>query len=483
MRTPIVLALLFTSAATAQSVGKFTPTGNLTRQRLFHTATLLTNGRVLIAGGFAILAGWPAWASAELYDPSTGTFTATGDMTAARYFHTATVLPDGKVLIAGGNNSIAGGSFLIPLVSAELYDPATGAFTPTGEMTTARSGHTATLLNNGKVLITGGAPNKPSATAELYDPAAGTFTATGRMAAARWGLKATLLASGKVLIDGGRSEDDFDDRPNAEVYDPDTGAFTVSGKSAYAGTFPAASTLLTNGKVLDVLTYSCDPSDLAEVYEPSAGTFTATAKMNKARGYSTGLLLPDGKVWVAGRDGSSWPNGSAEIYDPVTGRFIRTDDLVMNREEGHTATLLPDGTVLLGGGWICCGYSVDTAEIYRPAVLAPAPALFSVSGDGRGQGAILHANTDRLASSGSPAAVGEALEIYLSGLTNGSVIPPQVIVGGRMAEVLWFGSAPGYPGLNQVNIRVPKGVVAGLAVPVRLLYLSRPSNEVTIAVR
>src|SRR5215475_9827230 len=152
----IVGILLSTVGVSAQGPNTITPTGNLNTPRAGHTATLLANGNILIAGGSATLPGFPA--STELYNPASGTFTPAGNMTISRSLHTATLLSDGKVLLAGGQVSFGDGAWgATGQATAELYDPATGAFTPTGSMTAARASHTATLLNNGKVLTAGGA--------------------------------------------------------------------------------------------------------------------------------------------------------------------------------------------------------------------------------------------------------------------------------------------------------------------------------------
>lgn len=181
MRFGLIL-LLVSGVVSGQPGGTFTATGNMTLLRTEHTATLLTNGKLLIAGGANIisLGGLMNLASAELYEPATGTFTATGNMTTPRWNHAATLLPNGKVLIAGGSS---GGDSA--LASTELYDPSTGAFTATGYMHQARHRHTATLLNNGNVLIAGGARtgylDSILATAEIYDPSTGVFTSAGEM--------------------------------------------------------------------------------------------------------------------------------------------------------------------------------------------------------------------------------------------------------------------------------------------------------------
>ncbi len=183
--------------------GVFSATGSMTAARSAHTATLLQDGTVLIAGG-----GNPRGilASAELYDPVSGTFSATGSMTEGRYviFGTdpsAQLLQDGTVLIAGGYG-VTG-----ILASAELYDAVSGTFSATGSMITARAEYTATLLQDGQVLITGGndRPDSVTANAELYDPITGTFTATGSMTTARLFHTATLLQDGQVLITGGQN--------------------------------------------------------------------------------------------------------------------------------------------------------------------------------------------------------------------------------------------------------------------------------------
>jgi hypothetical protein len=436
---------------------------------------------------------------------SPNTFTSTGEMSTPRLGHTATLLTNGKVLVAGGMGPYF---FMLPpaifpvLASAELYDPSTGTFTPTGSMATSRFGHTATLLPSGKVLIVGGArdlsPNgdyQPVASgAELYDPSTGSFTGIGSLDDGDQLPSTTLLADGRVLIVG----------TNAHLYDPGTGGLSDPINDNGFGTyFNQKGTLLMNGKVL-FAGYDDDEGDFwgPELFDSSTDIFTPTGNMRARRAQHTTTLLPNGTVLIAGRGWFGWSVGaaggeffyltvnSAELYDPLAGTFSDTGNMATDREYGHTATLLNDGSVLVAGGLHIVHppepyvtVVLSSAEIYHPGVVVPASVLLSVSGDGRGQGAILHADRYELASSGNPAVAGDILAIYCIGLAYRSVIPPQVAIGGRLAKVLFFGNPPGYAALYQVNVQVPGGVVPGPAVPVRLSYLGRPSNEVTIGVR
>jgi hypothetical protein len=289
-----------------------------------------------------------------------------------------------------------------------------------------------------------------------------------------------LLADGRLLIVW---EDDV-----AEIYDPVTGSFTQTGKPLRPYNLETATaTLLMDGKVL--VAGGEDGSEnykSTELFDIPTGSFSPGGIMSTGRDAQSATLLPNGTVLIAGGgNGVSGPLGSADVYDPVSGIFRAGPEMVTGRDL-HTATLLNDGRVLIAGGVAGNNYEQDItplAELYTPDALAPAPVLLSITGDGQGQGAILHAGTARLVTAADPAASGEALEIYCTGLADGSVIPPRVAIGGRLAEILYFGKAPGFSGLNQVNVRVPGGVTPGPAVTVRLNYLNRPSNEVTIAVQ
>jgi hypothetical protein len=207
--------------------GTFTATGSLLTPVQFHTATLLPNGEVLIAGGRDDLESFNSVAIAELYDPVARTFAATGSLALAREQHTATLLPNGQVLVAAGGDVSAGEQLLS---SAELYNPATGTFTATGDLATARADHTATLLPTGQVLVAGGIGLGYVAisSSEMYDPIAGTFTTTGSLATPRAYHTATLLPKGEVLIvDGlGPSGESAPPLASAELYDPGAGAFS-----------------------------------------------------------------------------------------------------------------------------------------------------------------------------------------------------------------------------------------------------------------
>jgi galactose oxidase-like protein len=450
MKTRSLLLALLAASSYAQT-GTFTPTGNMTVPRAGHTATLLPDGRVLITGGYtACISGSSCLRPdhAELYDPSTGTFTATGSMATANATG-AVLLPNGKVLI-GYDETTA---------SVELYDPSTGEFHTVGKPATLKGMGFSALLNDGRVLLG----------AELYDRVSGTFSPVANWPVLQDYWYPFVLAGGEVLFVP------VDSVSGCDIYDPATGTFNRTRAIAYYE-FPPATTSLLNGAVL-----FAGGSDgwlgWAQLYDPAAG-IVAPLRMS-FRDSPSATLLPDGTVLVAGGTGLYGVTlARAEIYDPATSGFSTTGSLASARV-AHTATLLNNGQVLITGG----GAFLSSAELYTPAVLVPAPVLFSTSSDGKGQGAIWHAQTGQIATADHPAAAGEALSMYTTSLADGSVIAPQVIVGGRLAQVLYYGAAPGYPGYYQVNFVVPAGVPTGPAVSVRLTYIGRSSNAVTIGVR
>jgi uncharacterized protein YjdB len=393
--------------------GGFVPTASLASPRYSHTATQFDDGTILIAGGVGAIGpnlatNGDALSTAVLYDPATGEFTQTGNMTAGRAGHTATLLNNGKVLIAGGTSRLLNpdldifpydsSDFIESVASAELYDPATGEFTATGSMNTARSGHTATLLNNGMVLIAGGAGPQSNggvatATAELYDPATGTFTPTENMISAHEAHTATLLNNGMVLIAGGNNLAFGIGKVlgNAELYDPITGIFTSTGGMSSAREYHTA-TLLNNGMVLlaggDDTVYSQASDDVSlnvlatsELYDPTAGTFTPTGSMTSARHLHAATLLNNGEVLIEGGDSDGAPFDSAELYDPSAGTFSLTG-FMANARVLHTATLLNNGNVLIVGGAQGAisdyGTPVAAAELFEPGTLIP-PGLVSIA--------------------------------------------------------------------------------------------------------
>jgi len=343
----------------------FKPTGSMAGPRIAHTATLLSTGKVLVAGGTD--GSGMAMASAELYDPTTGTFSATGSMATARHHFAATLLcdlsappcNDKRVLVTGGLD--VNGN---PLISAELYDPTTGTFAATtGMMQFVHASHTATLLPSGKVLIAGWGP----ATAELFDPSTGTFKATGSMVEARVSHTATLLKNGKVLVAAGIGQ--VGGGPGvlaeAELYDPATGSFSQTlGHLANSRQWHTAS-LLADGKVLvagGMLDNAGTATATAELFDPANQMFTATTgSMTAAREFHTVTVLSNGTVLLTGGDGGAGPLASAELYDPTAETFSPADGMASTRES-HTATMLNDGTVLVTGG---IGGGEATAELYQ----------------------------------------------------------------------------------------------------------------------
>jgi hypothetical protein len=361
----IAAGLFYVSASPPEttSVAAISPAGSITlatpmlEPRSGHSATLLPDGKVLIAGGMR--RNQDFYRSAELYDPATGKFLATGQMTVARVGHVAILLRTGKVFVAGGwvGHDCTD--------SAELYDPATGKFQSLPNMTARRGRPNATLLSDGDVLITGGADHDTPAgvaSAEIFHAADSRFAPLGAMHFARIAHTTTLLPDGRVLVAGGRGSSV---NAVAEIFDPVTNQFTVTG-SMLTARYKHSAGLLPDGRVL--IAGGSDDRDWrgtlnsAEIHDPRTRIFTATSPLhdNRFKLPDQAAQLASGRLLIAG--GSK----SVEVYDPNAQKFIVAAGQMPEPRHYMTETKLPDGSVLLTGGYPNNDRASSETWIYHP---------------------------------------------------------------------------------------------------------------------
>lgn len=342
--------------------GTWSDTNNLTTARSGHTATLLPDGRVLVAGG-----GDDGYlSSAEIYDPAQETWAATGSMNERRASHTMTLLPNGKVLVAGGENHDGFGGFYQDLAGCELYNPSTGKWTRTGDLGSAREKHSATLLPNGKVLVAAGDRDGSSlASAQLYDPSSGTWAGAGNLGVTRSDQTASLLPNGKVLVVGGYGGGGY--LTSAELYDPVSDTWTATDSTAVQR-WAHTATVLASGKML--VTGGSGPGSSvasAELFDLSNGTWSAAATTVVAHAAHSSTILSNGQVLVAGGTNGTATVSSTELYDPPTSKWLATSSLNAIRKF-HTATLLANGKVLVAGG--AGNNALASAELYDRSTAA-----------------------------------------------------------------------------------------------------------------
>jgi N-acetylneuraminic acid mutarotase len=334
-------------------------------------AVRLRDGRVLVVGGTGQGPNGPTLSVCEVYDPATTNWTAAQAIGAMGSDFGVTLLTDGQVLRTGGFTAP-----ITPLASTELFAPATGQWTAGAAMTSARFGHTAVLLTDGRVLVAGGLAPAPAglttlASAELYDPATGQWSTTGSLATARAHHSATRLLDGRVLVAGGSAgQSGF---TSAELYDPAGGSWSPTGAMSITRQnddvcCPGVA-LLPSGDVL--VAGGAGPTGVlssSEVYRVATGSWAATGDLVFGRdaGFTLTPLL-DGRVLVAGGRDDWGPLAYAELYDEATGAWTRTNDMHLARMSPGTA-LLADGRVLLVGGAVfqpAFGVSA-TAETFSP---------------------------------------------------------------------------------------------------------------------
>ncbi len=339
--------------------GDFSSTGGLHHARVNHSATLLSDGKVMVIGGASIDFDEGNLTTAETYDPATGLFTLTEDtMAFRRSEHHAVLLQDGRVLIVGGGEA-----------TAEIYDPATDRFTTTGQLNILDRVRSAVRVRSGDVLVTG----EDERFYELYNPSTGEFESFSPYRfqsqfrpSRRIGPTATLLSDDRVLVVG-TILGGAGIRGYAEIFDfgLEDIQFHLFGLR-----FGHTATLLRDGRVLiaggsttveNRVFGTFSPTRTAELFLPDDGSFTPTGNMVSPRFAHSAILLADGSVLMIGGF-----EGDAEIYDPTSGQFRALNSDLGRVRSGSSTTLLPDGNVLIVGGYGENFIPRERAALFKP---------------------------------------------------------------------------------------------------------------------
>jgi hypothetical protein len=387
--------------------GAWVSTGSMAASRYYHTATRLQDGAVLVAGGYN---SSNSLASAERFDPATGLWSPAGSMSVARAAHTATLLPNGRVLVAGGIN-FPGNAVTN---TTEIYDPASNTWSagpplPIG----VRAFHSAVALNSGEVMVVAGVRGYPDCTyrntAEIYNPVTNSWHATGSLGLARTAASTALLNDGRVLLAGGPANNC--PTPNnavneAEIYDPATGLWSVlpnlsiNRSHNFIATMPDGRVLLAGGR-----TVGASVTATTDVFNPATSSFSPTAPLSIARGTSGGtgdngatVVLQDGRVLVAGGHNDVTVFSTVELFDPSTSTWSATGSLLTARTH-NTITSLGNGHVLVVGGAVGAA-PLASAEVYRPQIIwtSSNPAVATIDQNGLATAVALGTTTISAAS-------------------------------------------------------------------------------------
>ena len=354
--TRLLLCLFATSTASASQ--SWIPAADMSHERRFASATLLDDGTVLVAGGENIDG---VLSASEIYAPALDAWLPAPDIPWGRVSHHAIALANGEVMILGGVSALSPSPPALPVL---VYDPDDGQWHASPGALAPRTLDSATLLDNGSVLLVGGYDESQIPGATLFDPTTGNSVSTAAMQIPRFDHVALKLTDGRVLVAGGSTTPGAGTATAAcEVYDPVANTWSPVASLAFARQ-AANAILLDDGKVL-VAGGAVDGSTvrMSETYDPTTNTWTDSGELSVGRFVPTLTRLPDGRILAVGGVGEAAPVASAELFDQVTRQWSAAGRMADLRS-GHTATLLPNGRVLVAGG---NGFNfLRSAELYDP---------------------------------------------------------------------------------------------------------------------